>query len=102
MTPCPGKKFKSFRKLFKIKKAVAVIWILGIAAVFIVGIIYLSMTLAWNRVYSNLTSQMDASYLPTAQKIDSVWHNWPILVIMGIILWVFVNSVRQRRTDNLI
>ena len=88
------------RRLKRNKKGYAILYILvGIIATFIVGIVYITVNEPYVAVYNNLTADMSGDYLTTAQRVNTVWTNWPILVIIFILIWVIVGIASNKQPE---
>jgi hypothetical protein len=61
------------------------VWIYVMFIVFIAGFVYIMFSSPWSIMYNKAYSELDVEYQPTADKINSIWMNWPILIIMSAI-----------------
>lgn len=77
------------------KKGNAVPWIIAIISVFVVGVVYIVFAQPWDILYDKLTPGVDAAYQPTVSKLQTLWQNWPILMILGIVLWPIIRMVKN-------
>lgn len=77
------------------KGNVAFIWIIALLAVFIVGAVYIVFTKPFDTVDDSISPGIDSAYQPTVQKIRTVWEHWPLLVILGIVVWAVMASVKE-------
>lgn len=69
-------------------------WILAIASIFIVGVVYVALAEPWETIKNLLVSGVGASYVATFTKIDNAWKVVPILVIFGVIIGAIAMSIR--------
>lgn len=90
------------KKLLRSKKANALAWLIALVLVFVIGLVYAVMThpftMIYDKLYPNVTANpSEAAYTPTFDKISNVWKIWPILVILGVIIWAIVETVNRNR-----
>lgn len=78
------------------KRGQAFVWVFALAFLFMVGLIYIVMTKPFILVHDLLTPNLTGTeFEPTIDKIVTFWRVWPILVIVGIILWALLSSMRR-------
>ena len=70
--------------------------ILAIVMIFVVGGVYIIISSPWDTIYNAFAGNLSAPYSSTALKIQSVWLTCPIIIIFGILLWMFVMLIRGR------
>lgn len=76
------------------RKANAGVWLIGLGTLFVVGIMFLSMTPAFNTITNLPTSNFTTEQLSVWTQFQTTWTLWPALVIFGIIIYAFVWTVR--------
>ena len=80
----------------KNKKGSAYVWLYVLLGLFIISIIYLIMTPAWIQTYNFTQEHMTVStYDGTFQKLETFWWAFPVLLIVGLIIWGIVSSLRR-------
>ena len=85
------------------KKGDGWVFLVGLISLFFVGLVYIVMTQPFyqiNDAINNSMSNADPTILARSQdsfsRINTVWNWWPIIVILGIILWVILNMIRRQ------
>lgn len=84
-------------KLFASRKANAFVWIIGLAGLFYVAMAYLSLTGPFETIY-NSTGNLSFTYAPynsTRVLLRTTWQWWPALVVLGIVVWMFAQTLRR-------
>lgn len=77
------------------KKGNAVVWLFALASLFILAVAYLSYTPAYNGIVNSIdTSNFTAAQTSTWQKLNTAWVWWPALMLLGIIVYAFINTLR--------
>ncbi len=77
----------------------AAVWLVALVSVFVLATVWITMTEPFDVLHTQFSGDMDAEYLPTMTKIQSVWNNWPIIMILGIIIGAIVYTVRDSSGD---
>lgn len=80
----------------KNKKGNAFVWVASIGALAVIALAYLTMTQAFNAT----TDAIDQTGFTTAQNttfavILNSWNWWPALMIVGVIFYVVMNTLRR-------
>lgn len=86
------------KDLRKAKKASAFIWLLAMIGIFFVGMVYVINVKAYGDVFVKVNETINNSNFdaqPTLNKVNNVIRIWPIILILGLVLWAIVASVRQ-------
>jgi len=83
------------RHIKKNKRANAFAWLMVIVASFMVIVIYIAMSEPFAMIYDKLVPGMNASYVPTAQRYRQVWYMFPLIMLVGLILWGYLQSMRR-------
>ena len=80
----------------KSKKAAAgYVFIILLISIFTIGIVYVTMAHPFQMIYQTFYDNMSSDFQPTMQKIRSVWIMFPMIVIFGLIVWAFINSLKR-------
>lgn len=74
----------------------AIAWLVVLVIVFVLGVVYVSMTQPYQEIHNKFYPDLNETYQPTALRIQGVWKMWPILMILGVILWALVKSAQGR------
>lgn len=78
------------------KKANAFAWITALGTLFIVGLLFVVLTNPITLIFNatNFTSN-STQYATTRSLLETTWSWWPALVLLGTLLWVFVQTLRR-------
>jgi hypothetical protein len=78
------------------KKGNAFAWITALGTLFIVAIIFLLLTNPMNQIFdaTNYTG-WNANYQNTRSILQTVWTWWPAFVLLGVALFVLVQTLRR-------
>ena len=86
--------------LRKAKKGnIALIWLATLLLIFILGVIYLVFTKPYDDMHSKLYSDLPAEYQPTMDKLEMGWKNWPIFMMLTILVGAIILSISQKSGD---
>jgi hypothetical protein len=77
------------------KKANAYAWISAIGTLFIVAIAYLVFTQPIELIFASTAAANFTGYTTTRNLLQTTWQWWPALVLLGVILFVFVQTLRR-------
>lgn len=77
------------------KKGDFFIWFFALVAIFTISVIYLIMSEPWQQIYDKFEPNLTTEHKATAHKLQSVWKNWPILMILGVIITAVVMMNRK-------
>ena len=78
-------------------KAQAFIWLSVMVAIFGMGLIYILVNEAYDKVDSNLGGNFTGSqYETTYTKINTIWDMWLPISLIGIIIWGIVSTMRRK------
>jgi heme/copper-type cytochrome/quinol oxidase subunit 2 len=84
------------------KNGAALIFVSAIIAIFIVLIVYFSTSKPFYALNDNFNSSAvargDARSVESLGRLDTVWRNFPLIIILGIVFWLFIKLVQ--RQDN--
>jgi len=75
-------------------------WIIGIVGLFIVIVTFAAMSEPFAQIYSsfyNLTNDTDAH--ETMQVTKAIWNKLPIVLSVGVLLYIIVYSVKKEPDD---
>ena len=79
------------------KKAQAFIWLSVMVAIFSMGLIYILVNEAYDKVDSNLGGNFTGSqYETTYTKIGTIWDMWLPIFLVGAIIWGILSTMRKR------
>lgn len=81
------------------KKGFAGLWIWVLAMVFLVGIVYLTMTGPFKWIHDKFIGDLTGDELATGNKITKMWNLFPVLFILLAALVLIVGSLRNRGID---
>lgn len=74
-------------------QAQLMVWFLALLFLFMIALVYIIMTkpfiLVRDKFEQNFTG---TEFQATFDKINTFWTVWPILVIVGVIIWAFVST----------
>lgn len=78
------------------KKGNAFAWITALGTLFVVAIVFLLLTNPINLIFSatNYTG-WNANYQNTRDLLQTVWTWWPAFVLLGVALFVLVQTLRR-------
>lgn len=82
-------------KLFENKKGNAYAWISAIGTLFLVAIVYTIMTKPFEMIYDATAGANFSGYNETRALLQTTWQWWPAIVLIGVILFVFVQTLRR-------
>lgn len=82
-------------QLMKSKKGAAFTWIAALMMIFFIAIIYIVMTEPFEVVYDEMRGRVDADHQTVFDQIRSVWGLWPLILIIGILAWAVLRSMRR-------
>jgi len=82
--------------MLKNKKGGAAVWILTLISVFTIAIVWIVMTEPYDTVHDKFNADIPAEYQSTMTKMQTVWNNWPIIMILGLILAAFIFTTRDQ------
>ncbi len=72
------------------------VWFFALIFLFIIGLVYMIMTKPFVLIRDKFEANFTGSeFENTFKQINTMWRVWPILVIMGVIIWAVVASTRQ-------
>ncbi len=72
------------------------VWFFALIFLFIIALVYIIMTKPFITIRDMFVENFTGSdFESTFDKINTMWRVWPILVIMGVIIWAIVASGRQ-------
>lgn len=77
------------------KGSAAYVFIVLLASLFVIGLIYVVMARPFDIIYTSLYSNITSDMQPTAQKIRSVWIMYPMIVIFGLIVWAIISTLKR-------
>jgi len=77
------------------KKANAFAWISAIGTLFVVAIVYVIMTKPFEYIYDITASANFSGYNETRQLLQTTWQWFPAIILLGVILWVFIQTLRR-------
>lgn len=78
------------------KKGVAFIWLTALLLIFTVALIYISMTRPFEIVKETVEDIVtDPDYENTFEILHTFWKLWPILVVIGVLIWAYLESMRR-------
>ena len=78
------------------KKAQLTVWFFALIFLFIVALVYIVMTKPYITIRDMFAPNFTGTeFEPTLDKINTFWTVWPILVIVGVFIWAFVQGQRQ-------
>jgi heme/copper-type cytochrome/quinol oxidase subunit 2 len=84
------------------KNGAALIFVSAIIAIFIVLIVYFSTSKPFYALNDNFNSSAvargDTRSVESLGRLDTVWRNFPLIIILGIVFWLFIKLVQ--RQDN--
>ena len=85
------------------KRGAALIMIAAIFAIFTVLIVYYSTTKPFyvinDNVNASMTLQGNTRALTSLGRIDTVWRWFPLVMILGIVFWLFLKLIRRQQND---
>lgn len=70
-------------------------WIYVILGVFVVGTVFIIMAKPFNEIEDKVYPSLDPDYQPTALKAKSMFNNFPIFMILGLILMGIIASIKK-------
>lgn len=76
-------------------KGNAFAWISAIGTLFVVAIVYIIMTKPFEYIYEVTAAANFTGYTETRQLLQTTWQWWPAIVVFGVILWVFIQTLRR-------
>lgn len=84
-------------KKFRIsKKAQVSVWLFALLFLFMTGLVYIIMTKPFLMVRDKFESNFTGTeFEGTFNKLNTFWTVWPILVVVGVLIWAFLTSTRQ-------
>jgi len=72
------------------------VWVYALLFLFMISLIYIIMTKPFIYIRDKYDSNFTGSqFEDTYKKINTFWTLWPILVIVGVLLWAFVSTMSQ-------
>lgn len=84
------------------KNGAALIMISAMIAIFVLLIVYFSTSKPFYVLNDNFNATQTAlgntKGVESLGKIDTVWRNFPLLIIVGIIVWLIIRLIK--RQDN--
>lgn len=78
------------------RRGSAFIWLAALTALAVVGLAYLTQTIMFNGVIGAVnTSSFTASQNTTWLQFQTVWNWWPALMLLGIVIWAIMRTLRE-------
>lgn len=80
----------------KKKKAQAFTWLYIMVMIFAMGLIYIMMNQAYDKVSSNLGGNFTGSeYEPTYTKMQSLWDMFLLVFLIGALIYGILTTMRK-------
>ena len=76
-------------------------WVYAFATLFMIIVVYVLVSPAYNMIEStmiNMTNDSDA--LVTYGILHMAWNAWPIVLVLGVVIFVIINSARKEPYEN--
>ena len=84
------------RKQRNNRKGQVTVWIFALIFLFTISLVYIVMTkpflLVRDKFEGNFTG---TEFEETFNRLNTFWRIWPILVVVGVIIWAVLSSIRQ-------
>ena len=78
------------------KKGQGFIWLWVLISIFIISLIYLAITPAFEKLWDISYPLIEgAEAQQTASKVRTVWWVWPVILLVGSIIAGLVQTLRQ-------
>ena len=74
----------------------AMVWLVVLISIFVCGLVWIITDNPFTTIKNKLTPGMTVEHQTTVNKIDTVWKNWPVVFILGMILWGVIATIRDR------
>ena len=75
------------------KRGQITVWFFALVFLFIIALVYIVMTKPYIAVRDLIGPNFTGTeFQPTFDKINTFWTLWPVLVIIGVFIWAFVQS----------
>ncbi len=80
------------------KKSQAVfVWVFALMFLFMISLVYIVMTKPFIAVRDIIGPNFTGTeFEPTFDKINTFWVVWPILLIVSVLIWAFLSTLRDR------
>ena len=71
-------------------------WVVGLIGLFVVGLVWLVFSRPFNIVYSTMSAlTTDQQALSTLSIVKTAFYAVPILLIIGLAIWILVAGTRK-------
>lgn len=78
------------------KKGQAFVWLTALMLIFSVGLIYIVMSRPFEVVLDTGRTLVNSTeYKNTFTQLNTFWKLWPVLVVVGLLMWAFLESMRR-------
>lgn len=78
------------------KKGQLTVWLFALLFLFMIALVYIVMTKPFLMVRDKFESNFTGTeFAGTFEKINTFWTVWPILVIVGVIIWAVFSSMNK-------
>jgi len=81
------------------KGGAGAVWLLALVSIFVLGTVWITMTEPFDILHDKFSENMSSEYTPTMTKIQTVWNNWPLIMILGIIIGAVIYTIRDSSGD---
>lgn len=71
------------------------VWLGALVILFLVGVVYLGFSPAWDAIYGAITPMLSGAGLSTAQKIGNLWAMWPVILLIGVFVGIIIALNRE-------
>lgn len=78
------------------KKGQVVVWLFALMFLFMIALIYIIMTKPFIMVRDKFEGNFTGTeFEGTFDKLNTFWILWPVLVVVGVIIWAILSSMRS-------
>jgi H+/Cl- antiporter ClcA len=77
------------------RRGSALVWASALFIIFAIGIVYIAMTPGYTAIFDALSPGLSGDELTTANKLRAIWSMWPIFLIIGVFVGVFIKLAKD-------
>lgn len=89
-------------KRYKYKKAHSFVWLYVIVSIFGMGLLYIVFSQPFDNVSDYMSTNLTGSrYESTYTKLIGIWNFWPLIFLIGILIFGIVTTMRRDEYGSL-